>query len=614
MKEDELVKRDAETEQGGPGNLSRRNMLTAMGLSGVALASGMLLSKSALAGAALEEGESESNGSSSGKKKGVAVSSIANLQSLTIADMRTLPAPSPGDVFYITDPGQEGHFHYDETDTTSTDNTGTVLVSTSGARFQRDFQKIVNAKWFGAKGDGATDDTSALQIALNYAGNSGFVLHLPAGTYLISMPLTMNVRTEIRGDARSNTTISTGSSAIEHLILNGTGSPFLQQARVEQLRFIGANGLGIRTRYTEFLTIANCLFSGTVNGLVMCEGANEQDIKPTLIHNVFYGCQYGILFGNTRLADTNIAFNYFVNCKKRAISIGYMDGGSIVHNKIFSDPNSTTENDGIYIGKMIYAKLESNDIFEVNGYGLYLPAPRRSTISNNTIINTGKTAQKPAIKITEFIHNGTQVIRGDYNEISFNKIHDCYGSGMDISHLDYTDIIGNKIVNAGRFATTLTADGIMLNNTNSVTLMDNLVKGDSITRYWLHATAAIATFLHNNSAVNCVNATLFNAGSGTTFQVEQANQIRSVSATGPVQFEDDILLANASAGAVTIQLPSIGYIKGKRVVVKKTDSTANSVTVTPYSGNLIDGSASVSLTTPNETLRLISNGGDWVVI
>lgn len=45
---------------------------------------------------------------------------------------------------------------------------------------------VVNAKDFGAKGDGVTDDTAAVQRALDYLGsNGGGTLHFPSGTYIM---------------------------------------------------------------------------------------------------------------------------------------------------------------------------------------------------------------------------------------------------------------------------------------------------------------------------------------------------------------------------------------------------------------------------------------------
>lgn len=64
---------------------------------------------------------------------------------------------------------------------TYVDNGGTVIVPTGGdgsAAWVRDYDGEVNVRWFGAKGDGVSDDTAAVQAALN-TGNAAF----PKGTY-----------------------------------------------------------------------------------------------------------------------------------------------------------------------------------------------------------------------------------------------------------------------------------------------------------------------------------------------------------------------------------------------------------------------------------------------
>lgn len=45
--------------------------------------------------------------------------------------------------------------------------------------------KYVNVKFFGAKGDGTTDDTTAVKNAFNYAAQYGITLYIPEGTYLV---------------------------------------------------------------------------------------------------------------------------------------------------------------------------------------------------------------------------------------------------------------------------------------------------------------------------------------------------------------------------------------------------------------------------------------------
>lgn len=87
----------------------------------------------------------------------------------------------------ITGNGIAGFFYYDASDTTSTDNGGTVIVSGNGKRWKRLFDGAVSVKWFGAKGDWngttGTDDTSAIQNALNsnYAS-----IYFPPGNYAVN--------------------------------------------------------------------------------------------------------------------------------------------------------------------------------------------------------------------------------------------------------------------------------------------------------------------------------------------------------------------------------------------------------------------------------------------
>jgi hypothetical protein len=63
----------------------------------------------------------------------------------------------------------------------------------SAATFDGPFASWVNVKTvFGAKGDGVTDDTAAIQAALNSLTKSDAVLWFPNGNYLISSPLSLS--------------------------------------------------------------------------------------------------------------------------------------------------------------------------------------------------------------------------------------------------------------------------------------------------------------------------------------------------------------------------------------------------------------------------------------
>ena len=64
--------------------------------------------------------------------------------------------------------GIAGMFVRDDSDTTSADNGGTIIVATNGKRWKRQVGGEVFVTWFGAKGDAVTDDTAAIQAAANY--------------------------------------------------------------------------------------------------------------------------------------------------------------------------------------------------------------------------------------------------------------------------------------------------------------------------------------------------------------------------------------------------------------------------------------------------------------
>lgn len=102
--------------------------------------------------------------------------------------------------------GAHGKFWRDDADTTSSDNDGTILVDSLGRRWKRKFTGSVNVKWFGAKGDNSTDDTSAFQNALATKLN----VYAPKCTgYKVSGELNLSKGQSLYGDGKfSQTTLN----------------------------------------------------------------------------------------------------------------------------------------------------------------------------------------------------------------------------------------------------------------------------------------------------------------------------------------------------------------------------------------------------------------------
>lgn len=87
---------------------------------------------------------------------------------------------------------------------------GSTELRTLGERFA----DIVNVKDFGAKGDGTTDDTEAIQAAINRASDKGGgTVYLPAGKYIQSQTLVLKAKVKLLGDGKELTTIEKASGA-----------------------------------------------------------------------------------------------------------------------------------------------------------------------------------------------------------------------------------------------------------------------------------------------------------------------------------------------------------------------------------------------------------------
>lgn len=89
---------------------------------------------------------------------------------------------------------------------------------------------------------------------------------------------------------------------------------------------------------------------------------------------------------------------------------------------------------------------------------------------------------------------------------------------------------------------------------------------------------------------------------------------RAVTATTTATSADYLILANATAGAVTVNLPAAAYSDGLTLIVKKTDVSANAVILDPYASETIDGAATKSTTTQYARFVVVCDGSTWWVI
>lgn len=89
--------------------------------------------------------------------------------------------------------------------------------------------------------------------------------------------------------------------------------------------------------------------------------------------------------------------------------------------------------------------------------------------------------------------------------------------------------------------------------------------------------------------------------------------IKIITANTSAGATDEYVMANASSGALTYTLPTaVG--NSQVYTVKKTDSSANAVTIATTGGQTIDGASTLVINVRNQSFSLVSDGSNWNII
>ena len=308
---------------------------------------------------------------------------------------------------------------------------GAGLIGYMGRTLGDKLKEWVSVTDFGAKGDGASDDTASIQAAIDSLTLTGGVVYFPPGTYRVSRNVGVNDRWGIkvtgnnitlRGDMASlrrfNTDIGTNAGTYAVLFVgvpDNDSAPLTENVVIDGLHFIG------------------------------------EDIRHSMVGNLPTDLRYAIEFKNTR--NTWVKDCVFSKIDSQAINYkkpaSYDYANSAFYNttknyqskvtgcSFIAEPHSVSGRSLIHaiaVGGIDFCHI-SNNYFEwcddcVAGETTY---NRFSDTESDTFVGSGSSAA-----LGPLMRSGRHVVISD-NTCYNSSEHAFYASVMDVS------ISGNKI-------------------------------------------------------------------------------------------------------------------------------------------------------------------------
>lgn len=500
--------------------------------------------------------------------------------------------------------------------------TGAVTRTSAGK-----FADVVSVKDFGAVGDGLTDDTLAIQKALS----AGYHVYVPEGTYLVTSTIGLTSSQSLYGAGQASV-IKAQSTAFNTIEVTGKHTQ-ISNLRIESgavaLKFYGS-----ATECTQN-NVHDVVISGASTGIQL-DGYNDTN-KPCYWNNfsrilIEQPTLHGVHLTLSGAGDTPNAnrFHMVRVYSKGASTTGsgfYIEDGSF--NNAFVDceanVNGPTADSCFRLGSGSNKTLIVNLLCE------------STNVVPNIKLDSGSV--ETSIFNLSAESNGAAILDNS------GGAYDAYNAGSPDKNTMRKTTVTDLKATLMRFDTEFidTAGTTTLDTSHSVHIVDATNGAITIELPTASSAAGVTmTIKKKDSSANIVTideasggdgpdgatlqlggegdyATVISNGAGwfivASNRVSGNTRFIDDSGTIDIDMSVDTYMLSSFSGAMTARLPPADANEaiGRTITLKKTDSSANAVTVTEQGGSGPDQS-SQSLPGQYDAVTVVSDGGQWFVV
>ena len=332
---------------------------------------------------------------------------------------------------------------------------------------------LVSVKDFGAVGDGVTDDTTAIQNAIN-SNTSNYTIYFPSGTYkFTNVTITDKINLTVTGAGVLNGQITVANNTV----LRGTLSnlTFLNLTFNRGRTTSGQNAIvltsiyGVKITGCTFIGVDKCVSTGTLTTVqqvasVYITGCTtglpnsslytsaEINNPPYVYYNTGYPnyLYYNNQSGNFYCGDINIRNNNYVFCSISQVYSQATDGFYITDNVFQSQSysyQSSIKTQNIYLESCSYTTISNNILYEAGFEAIYVKLTSNSIISNNNIAWCGQRNYSAGNGINFFADIGDPVTN---SVISNNIIRQPSANGINLgANLRFVNCNNNIVITPG---------------------------------------------------------------------------------------------------------------------------------------------------------------------